>query len=200
MQFSTLNIETRSGPVSLATSALSDLKAHLKVTSTYEDDLIKVYIDASLSLIETYCGITIGEREYQLNLPYFPVADRYIELPRGPVASVESLYYYDSNNVSTLWESSDYDVSLSETPARLYLQQDDVWEPTYERPDACQLRYTAGVSSWSSVPANYKPSIYYLVAHQYRFRQPVLSGTISTELPWGLRANLQAIREDFQTG
>ena len=199
MQFSTLNLKTVSGPTALATAALSDLKEHLKVTSTYEDDLIKVYINAAISLVETYCGISIGQRVYQLNLPNFPTNDRYIEMPRGPVASVESLYYYDTSNVATLWSSSDYDVSLDEIPARLYLQQDDVWEDTYQRPDAVQLQYTTGVSSWASVHEKYRLPLYYLVTHQYRFRQPVIDSGATT-LPWGLRANLQSIREDFQTG
>ena len=198
MQFATLNLKTTSGPVDLSTSALSDVKEHLKVSSTYEDDLIKLYINAAVHLVETYCSITLGQTTYQLYLPSFPV-QRWIELPRGPVSSVTSLYYRDTSNVETLWASADYEVSLDEIPARIYLEQDDVWEQTYQRPDAVQVTYVAGAASWSALADKYKLPIYYLTAHQHRFRQPVVEGGIST-IPWALRANLQSLREDFQTG
>ena len=198
MQSTTLNLKTVSGPTSLASAALSDMKEHLKVTSTYEDDLIQIYIEAAIGLVETYCGISIGQRVYDLKLPQFP-RERFIEMPRGPVSSVGSLYYYDTSNVQTLWASSDYETSLDEIPARLYLQQGDNWESTYERPDAVTLQYTTGVNTWSAVTERQRLPIYYLVTHQHRFRQPIVEGGVST-LPWALRANLQSLREDFQTG
>tara|TARA_Y100000593_G_scaffold89148_1_gene172700 strand:+ start:389 stop:988 length:600 start_codon:yes stop_codon:yes gene_type:complete len=199
MQFPTLNITTVSGPTSLAAGALSDLKAHLRVTSTHEDDVIKMYFESASSLVERVCGISISERTYQLNLPGFPIPYRFIELPRGPVSSVGSMYYYDTDNTSTLWASSDYDVALDMLPARIYLQESDSWESTYDRPDAVRVQYTTGFgSTWDDIPDRVRVPLFYLVAHQHRFRQPVITQS-ATDLPWGLRMNLQSLREDFHT-
>ena len=198
MQFSTLNIKAVSGPTSLVADALSDVKGHLKVTSSYEDDEISTYIGASLGYVERYCGITLGSTTWQLNLPEFPWNYRYIELPRGPVSSISSMYYHDTDNVSTLWAASDYQASLDELPARLWLLQDDTWEDTYKRPDAVQVQYVAGYASWAAVPDSIRMPIYYLAAHQHRYRQPVVEGSLRT-VPWALRDSLQAIRENFPT-
>lgn len=198
MQSSTLNITATDGPAALASTALTEIKQHLRVTHSYEDDLIQTYFDAAVHMVETYASITLGRTTWELRLPGFP-QERYIELPRGPVESVTSLKYYDTSDVDTTWAASDYIVSLSEMPARIYLEESDVWEETRQRPDAVRVTYISGASSWSTLPTKVKPALMMLTAHQYTFRQPVLSGTTATELPWALRSNLQSIREDFQT-
>ena len=195
MQYRTLNIKPVAGPTSFGTDALTEAKAHLRVTSSDENSLISMYINASVEFIERYCGVTLGSTTWELQLPHFPRVDRFIELPRGPVTNVGSLYYYDENNVSTLWASSDYQTSFSELPAKLYLEEDDVWEDTYDRPDAVRVQYTAGYA-WADLPDRWKLPIFYMVAHQYRYRQPVVGESVTT-LPWGLRANLASLRESW---
>ena len=196
MQYRTLNITPVSGPGLYGSDALTEAKAHLRVTSSDENSLISMYINASVEFIERYCGVTLAQTTWQLDLPHFPTADRFIELPRGPVSSVGSMYYYDADNVSTLWAASDYQTSFSELPAKIYLEEGDTWEDTYERPDAVRVQYTAGYT-WASIPDRWKLPIFYMVAHQYQFRQPVISGTIATELPFTLRSNLASLRESW---
>ena len=197
MQYTTLNIKAVSGPASITASGLSDVKEHLKVNNTYEDTLIQMYLDSAVHAVESYCQITIPQTTWELKLPHFPWDYRFIELPRGPVSSVLSMYYFDTDEVSTLWASSSYEASLDEMPARLYLQEGDSWEETYQRPDAVKIQYTAGYSTWAAVPPEIRQPIYYLVAHSYAYRQPVVTGTIATALPFALKASLQRIREGF---
>lgn len=196
MQFETLNIKAIVGPTSMYASALADVKEHLRVTSTHEDDLLGIYINAAITFVEKYAGISIRTTTWQLNLPGFPTSYRYIELPRGPVTGIDSLYYHDTDNVQTLWSSVEYQASLDELPARLWLLQDDNWEATYQRPDAVQVQYDAGYSSWTNVVDSVRLPIYYLVAHMHRYRQPVIEGSAHT-LPWALRSSLQSIRAEF---
>ena len=181
MQYRTLNIKPVSGPALFGTDALTEAKAHLRVTSSDENSLISMYINASVDFIERYCGVTR--------------VDRFIELPRGPVSSVGSMYYFDENDVSTLWAASDYQTSFSELPAKLYLEEGDVWEDTYERPDAVKVQYDAGYT-WAALPDKWKLPIFYMVAHQFHYRQPVVGESVTT-LPWGLRANLASLRESW---
>ena len=196
MQYTTLNIKAVSGPASITASGLSDVKEHLKVNNTYEDTLIQMYLDSAVHAVESYCQITISQTTWELKLPHFPWDYRYLELPRGPVSSVLSMYYFDTDEVSTLWASSSYEVSLDEMPARLYLQEGDSWEETYQRPDAVKIQYTSGYATWAAVPPEIRQPIYYLVAHSYAYRQPVVEGSLQT-VPWALRAALQRIREGF---
>lgn len=195
MQFKTLNIKPVSGPGLYGSDALSDAKAHLRVTSSDENSLISMYINVAVDFIERYCGVTLAETTWQLDLPSFPTVDRFIELPRGPVSAVGSMYYYDADNVSTLWASSDYQTSFSELPAKIYLEEGDTWEDTYERPDAVRVQYTAGYT-WANLPDRWKLPIFYMVAHQFHYRQPVVGESVTT-LPWGLRANLASLRESW---
>tara|TARA_B100000575_G_C23115070_1_gene644490 strand:+ start:956 stop:1558 length:603 start_codon:yes stop_codon:yes gene_type:complete len=195
-----LNITAHTGPTSLAASALADVKAHLRVDTTHEDDVISDYFAAAMSFVQDYCRITIEATTWDMHLPAFPRLYRYIGLPRGTVTSVDFLKYYDTDGVLVEWSSEDYYLALGELPAKIYLHGDDNWEDTQTRPDAVQVRYSAGFSSWSSVPAMYRQPLYYLTGHYYKLREPVVTGTIATALPFALQSNLQSIRQDFSTG
>jgi len=194
-----LNITAHTGPTSLAASALSDVKAHARIDSTYEDDLLEEYIAAAIEMIESFCRLTIQETVWELHLSSFPTAYRYLELPRGPVSSVEFLKYYDLDGVHIEWSSADYYLALGEIPARIYLHGDDNWEETQERPDAVAIRYTSGYNTWNDVPNRVKQPIYFLSSHYHRHREAVADKSVS-ELPFTLRASLMSIRQDFYTG
>ena len=71
--------------------ALADMKAHLRVTSSAENDLISGYTMAAVAAVEKYTQRLLSAREITLQLPCLPSGRLPLELPGGAVASVDSV-------------------------------------------------------------------------------------------------------------
>lgn len=85
-------------PVSLA-----EAKAHLRVDFSDDDTLISALIDAATAHIDGYTGIlarALVTQTWRQDFCDWP-GDRVLRLPLAPVASVESVKYFDAANVET---------------------------------------------------------------------------------------------------
>lgn len=110
----------------------------------------------------------------QPNLPNweFAAADwpvtYYLELPRPPLVSVQSVKYYDRLNVLQTMAASDYRVDVAPRFGRISLVGETaVWPHTARRWDAVQIEYTAGYGAPASVPSAIKVGIKKLVTHWF---------------------------------
>lgn len=135
-------------PVSLA-----DMKAHLRVDFTDDDDLITAQITAARLHIEQELNVSMGVHQYRADLMCF--AD-FIHLPRGPLVSVDKVQYYTSDSpevLTTLKDSSTspevtsdiFSVNLGE--GFIYRTYGSTWPVTGTRHDAVQITYTAGIAA-----------------------------------------------------
>ena len=60
-------------------------------------------------------------------------------------------------------------------------------EPTIaERHDAVRVAFTAGASSWASVPYSQRQAVLFLAAHLYEVRTPINIGNIVNDIPMTL--------------
>lgn len=170
---------------------LSDLKSHLRVTSSDEDSLLTMYARAASQFVETKTRRALISRTFRLEMPEFPQAhgDSF-ELPLAPVASVQSIQYYDTQGVLTTWGAGNYALDATSLPPRIV--------PAYSVPypyvqsqhaDGVQVNFTAGYGPTStSIPQGLQFVVMLLAGHFWANRMPVEAvGGAGAEIPYTLQ-------------
>lgn len=153
-------------PVSLA-----EAKAHLRVTHDGEDALIT-------SLIEAVTSHFDGQGELgralvsQTWAQWVGQSPGWVRLRIGPVQTLSSIEYYDSDNAlqtATLsefesWRDGDFHIVK---PKSGY-----VWPSAYTRPDAIKISYVSGYGdAGSDVPQSIRHAILLMIGHFYEHRE-----------------------------
>jgi len=184
--------------------SLDEMKAHLRVTSTNDDDFISSLVLAAASYVEKATGQTTIQTQYQLTLSdwcieypgatwvptygspygqYFYGPDPAltsrgemlkVKLPRFPLVSIDS-FTVDAA------AKTDYGI-LSTAPAVLRVH-------TTPRPVAYEggiiIQFTAGYAAREGVPATLKAAIKLIVGLWYRNREAATDKPLS-EMPMGI--------------
>lgn len=165
---------------------LTLVKAHLRISSTAEDALLQVYIDAAVEYIEAQASISLFNQKWQIALNSFPGKD-YIQLIRGPVASIASFTIYDTANVPDATFSLYY---LDKNDRRLVLNFGDSWPSTTLRSlSAVEVEYNTGYgTTTASLPPSIVSALLALVAFWYCNREAVNIGNIVSTLPYSVNA------------
>ena len=133
-------ITTPTEPVTLA-----EAKLHLRgVDDTAEDALITALISAARETCEDRIEGTIPVTGWRLTLDAFPDA---IKLPRGPVASVESVKYLDAAGVEQTLSPLDYLVDTASMQGYIVPAYGKAWPDTRGQINAVTVEYTAGSAS-----------------------------------------------------
>ena len=140
---------------------LFEIKSHLRIDDTSEDEVLVDAICEARQMIEDYLNVAMINQSWRLTLDHWPgdrpstypptlssilsPGDRSVELPRFPLGSVTSVTTYDSASASTaVTVANVFDVDTYSTPGRLALQSGAVW-PTAGRPtNAIDIEYVAG--------------------------------------------------------
>ena len=175
---------------------LQEVRSHLNVSSTQDDALILAYIRSAMSALEERTCRAFMHQTRVLRMDSFSdsgyVRGRRIYPARTPLVSASStqaVQYYDSAGTLTTMPSSDYVWSTG--GGFIAEAYNATWPTVYSQPESVVITYVAGHSSVSSgVPENVKLAAKQLVAHWYRNREAVLTGTISKELEWTIDALL----------
>ena len=154
-----------SDPVSLA-----EAKAHLRIDTTDENDLITSLITAATELAQTVTCRQFIHATFDYTLDRFPVED-YIELPRSPLSSVTSITY--TNAGGTAGQTfTDITADTYHTPGRVVLNYDESWPDYREDYNAVVIRFVAGYGATSSsVPAAVRQAILLMVGHWFEHRE-----------------------------
>ena len=133
-----------SEPVSLA-----DMKEHLKVDISDDDDLITSQIVAARKWIEFYCNRSLPSQTLTAFFDVFPYYYIYMILPQSPVVSVNSIKYIDTDGVEQTWDSSKYKVDTKNSPARVAPAYGESWPSARVEMNALYIEYVAGESTVS---------------------------------------------------
>ena len=138
--------EVTTGPASEPVS-LADMKEHLRVDITDDDDLITAQIVAARRWIEQYCNRSLFTQTLTAYFDRMPL-DR-IMLPQSPVASVASFNYVDTSGDSQTITASDYLVDTVSTPCRIEPAYSKSWPSARTQLNAVNVVYVAGSASIS---------------------------------------------------
>ena len=178
----------QTGPATEVLSVL-DAKAHLRVTTADEDAYIEALVGASRTWFEEQTSRALITQTWDLWLDGWPFA-REIELPRPPLQTVTSVVYYDQDDAEATFASSNYLVDADATIGRVILNATASWPTTSLRPaKGVRVRFVAGqgddVTDVSEID---RMAVRLLVSHFFELREPMITGTIVSEVPMGLRS------------
>ncbi|MEC9346065.1 MAG: hypothetical protein VYB54_07545 [Pseudomonadota bacterium] len=176
-----------------AVVSTADLKAFLRVDTSDDDDLIAAIGAAATAHLDGRNGVlgrALGTQTWVWSLDRFPghvtgniYADLRVPLP--PLQSVTSISYVDPDGDSQTLSTDVYDVDTKSVPGVIFLKYGQSWPSIREQRNAVTVTFVAG---YSTVPGPLVQAIKNLSALLYDQRSPVVTGTIATELPLGLRA------------
>jgi uncharacterized phiE125 gp8 family phage protein len=168
----------------------AQVKAHLRVDFTDDDDLIDALIQAAVSHLDGWTGILgrcLMEQTWRQDYDAFMPCMR---LPLYPVISVVSVKYDDVDGVEQTIAPSNYDLLVDGLGAFVRFDINFSF-PTIDvdRPAAVRITYHAGEPGTddspaeAAVPAAITQGMLLAIGHWYANRENVVVGTITSPLP-----------------
>lgn len=154
---------------------LSDAKDHCFVTSTDADveGILTTLITVAREYAEARTWRQVVPATYKLFLDDFP--PNIIELRKPPVISVDSIKYYDPNDVLQTVSSSDYQVDIDSEPGRI--EPDGSWPSADDRLNAVEITFQAGYDAsddYHKLPKKIKQAMLLMINHWFNNRESVV--------------------------
>ena len=172
--------------------SLTDAKHHLRVDTTDDDTYISALIVAAREYAESFLGRKLMTGTLT---QYFDSFSDAMELKRPPLASVTSITYVDADGETQTLADTVYDVDITVEPGLARLAYGQSWPTTRDVYNAVTITHVVGYSAdATSVPDGIKTAVKMLVAHWYEHRESVVVGTITAEVPMGVKALLWQFR------
>lgn len=158
-----LTLQTAPGtePVTLA-----ELKDHLDYTAADRDDYLTSLIRTARRYCENRTSRSLFTQTWQLALDRFPGSLGTVLLSRGPVQSITSVAYTDTNGDAQIVDADDYQLDNNREPARLAPARASRWPSTdSDTLAAIKITYVTGWADAADIPTDYKHAIKLLAAH-----------------------------------
>lgn len=152
-------------PAAALAVSLAAAKLELRIDHDALDASVTRWVKGITADAETKTGRSFINKGFRLSLDAFrPVVP--LEFP--PIVSVQSVKYYDADNVLQTLPPSDYELGGGSGPGRLRPAPGKAWPATYPREDAVVVEYTAGYGATDeAVPDNAKLYILARLTEQY---------------------------------
>lgn len=190
-----MGLKLKTAPA-LTPVSLDEAKLHCKVEVTDDDTLIEMLIDAAVSRCDGYAGIQgrcLISQVWELYLDAFPAGE--LQIPLGPVITVDEVRYTDAAGASQTFASSNFTVDTTSLDSRIVLKSDASWPATLDVVNAVKITFTAGYGTTAdSVPAAIREAMLLMTGDWYRNRENTLIGPASSELPLAAAALLAPFR------
>ncbi len=169
---------------------ITEAKAHLRIDTTDEDIYIKSLIKASRQFAETFMRRSIIDQTWDMFLDHFPRREGCIEPPNPTLSSVTTIkYLQESDGAQVTLDASKYIVDVNRDPGRIVPAFDEEWPDTRHQINAVEIRFIAGYGeSDEDVPDEIRHGIKIMVSHLFEVREPIIVGTIVSNVPDSARA------------
>ena len=160
-------------PLSLAAA-----KAHLRVTTSDENDLIQGLITVARRYCEEVTGRQFITATWQYLFEDFPSGNEFA-VPWPPLQSVTSITYLDEDGASQTLSTDVYGLDTSPSPGRIYLKYNQSWPSYRSQRGGIVVRYVAGYGDAASdVPEPIVHAIKLHLGFEYAQRLPVAPATV----------------------
>lgn len=174
----------RTSDASVEPVSTAEFKSHARIDISDDDTLIDTYIKAARYQFEEETGSSLITQTWVYYLDKFPNSACDILLPRGPVQSITSIKYVDTDGDEQTWDSSKYDVDTTSVVGRVSPAYSESYPDARDQNNSVYITYKTGYgNSSSSVPADIILAIKTLAAHWYENREAVIVGQTSSEVP-----------------
>lgn len=161
---------------------LADVKTRLSISDTVDDDDITSHIKSARLQAENYMRRSIITQTIELALDAFPSSE--IELIRGPVQSITSVKYLDTDGVEQTVSIANYSLDDYSFQHWLLPAYGYDWPSTYDAANAVKVRYVAGFGdAGSDVPEDILTAMLLAIGHWIRFQAVAESGIGPTRMP-----------------
>lgn len=166
------------------TLALADVKKQLRITTTADDDSLRAFIASVRHTTEQFLSRTLVTSIWEYKRDYFPAQ---ICLPMGPIQSVTTVEYIDTNGDSQTFTDFQFDVDGRLRPAYGFS-----WPSARLQYDAVTVTYVAGATNAGKVEPDIKHAMMLLVGAADIAREDTVvgAGVVVTKIPDGARALL----------
>jgi uncharacterized phiE125 gp8 family phage protein len=169
-------IRTISNTTGMALS-VQEVRDHLRVDSTYENELLTSMSVAAELLAENKTRRALTQKQFELTLDDFPGATDAIPLPFPPLSAsatdVTITYLDESSGNSTTLAATCYTVDYKSEPGRIYPTYGNEWPDVYDVRNAVTITYYSG---YSTCPAPVKTWMKMRVGDMYEHRESMVEG------------------------
>ena len=176
---------------------LATVKSQILYEDTDQDALIGVYMKAAEEFVDGPTGIgrALITQQWRLRMDNWPAA---IQIPLGPVQSVDSITYVALDGSTQTLDPATYIVDLDSDPATVTRQWSVAWPSPRLVKNSITVTFTAGFGDTADdVPVSIRQAMLLLVSHWFAHRDAVVgveNRDSSTELPMGVSALLDRWR------
>lgn len=189
---------------------LEEVKAHLRVVDSDEDDIIALYLQAATDYVDGesgFLGRCLVTQTWRLTLDSFPtnIGDpkMAIKIPLPPLQSVTNVLYDNTAGVESTVSPNDYFVDTESEPGWIAPVTGAAWPSTLDAINAVRIEFVAGYDPTTdsppnlaaNVPFSIKGALLLIVGSMFEQRQQVTD--IQTfRLPFGAENLLRRYRID----
>jgi uncharacterized phiE125 gp8 family phage protein len=161
---------------------LADVKAHLRIDASDEDDILSSLIRTAREHLERTSALALVTQTLRLYLDCWP-EDGLVEITRGPVQAISEIHVYDAEGVETTVSLDGHVLDGNARPARLFLRD----RPGPGEPlNGIEIDFTAGFGdTGAEVPDTLKRAMLTHIAQMYEFRGAVSPADQPTVIPEG---------------
>ncbi len=192
----------------------AEARAHLRISGESELALMLGHIRTARQAVESWTGRALINQSWRWMLDGWPgsasqewwdgvrvgtmrnSAARFIEMPKAPLVSVNSVTLFNDADQSTVWVAANYFVDTTSAPGRLVLRNAASVPLPQRAASGLQIDFTCGYGAGSGdVPAPLRQAVLMLTAHYFENRE-VMQGADGGGhvLPLGVHALLAPYR------
>ena len=178
-------------PPTLPLVTLAEAKAWCNIDHDDDDVLVQAMIDGWSSWLDGYSGVVgqaLSPQTYALTYDAFPNGT--ISLPIGPLMSVTSVAYVDSEGSTMTVPALDYQADATEIEGRI--SPVNGWPATGATINAVTITFQAGYAL-AACPEAIKTALKMLVSATYENRGAEIGGTFDA-IPFPVKAFLMPYR------
>jgi uncharacterized phiE125 gp8 family phage protein len=167
---------------------LEDAKTFCRIDGDVEDSLIVGMIKAATGITQNYAWMQWVTATYRTKIDRL---EHEIFIWKNPVKTIQSVTYYDENNVLQTLSTSKYSFGLMNGCGVIRIKE---VPRTYDRVDCVSILFTCGYGNQIAVPAEVKSAMYLTIGHLYEHREDVNVGVTSQQMPMGSQYILDGIK------
>ncbi len=168
-----MNFVKRTVVPTLRPVSVAEVKTHLHVTATSEDDNIAIYLDSAIAACENKLQTAIMDSRFAL---YANCFSSHISLEKNYVSAINTVKYYDTDGTLQTVGSSNYSLQDFKVPNVLYFNDDYVFPNTDTREFPVEVNFNAGFLSATGVIPNIRTAVFLEAGDRYENRQNEVIG------------------------
>ena len=159
---------------------VADLKAHIQIDHSADDLLLEFgsggYLAAAVEIIESRGQVSLVNQRRQIRLDEMPSAES-VHITRGPLVSVQSITYLDTDRVSQTLATTKYRVIPGGRSSCVYFEEDAWFMNLAYGPGVVMINVTCGFGEHpDQVPALWRQLVSEVACHLYERRNGFAGG------------------------